>query len=297
MGLKVQKGPILKELTTLKLGGRAQALLTVKEEKHLDELPGLLEKLGGRPFVLGKGSNLLAADEELDLVLVSVSGAGEAKVVHEGVDFVRVEVPAGMALQRFLAWCVKAGLAGLEGLAGIPGTVGGAVAMNAGSWGFETGKAVVRVQLFSPCCGLRWMLKEDLVFGYRHFAPATLMGRDDYLLVTAVEFELARTQEAKVAADFKAWMQKKKDAQPLDKATAGCVFKNPDEVPAGKLLDQAGLKGVAVGGMAFSEKHANFMVNLGDGTSNQAMELIEKAREAVREKFNVDLALEVKVLP
>lgn len=297
MGLKVQKGPLLKELTTLRLGGRAQALLTVKEDKHLDELPRLIEKLGGRPFVLGKGSNILARDGELDLVLVRLNGSGEPEVAHEGVDSVRVRVPAGMALQRFLAWCVKAGLAGLEGLAGIPGTVGGAVAMNAGSWGFETGRRIVRVQLFSPCCGLRWVLKEDLVFGYRRFAPATLIGRDDYVLVTAAEFEFEKSEAAKVSSDFKGWMQKKKDTQPIDQATAGCVFKNPDEVPAGKLLDEAGLKGVVNGGMAFSEKHANFMVNLGDGTSSQALELIEKARRAVKVKFNVDLALEVKVVP
>lgn len=297
MGLKVQNGPLLKDLTTLKLGGRARALVTVKEEKHLDELPAVLERLGGKPFVIGKGSNILARDGELDLVLVRLNGSGDPEVVLESAESVRVRVPGGASLQRFLAWCVKRGLSGLEGLAGIPGSVGGAVAMNAGSFGCETGKAVSRVQLFSPCCGLRWALKEDLVFGYRHFAPATLIGRDDYFLVTAAEFDLRPATEAEVGAELKKWLDKKKSTQPLDQATAGCVFKNPDEAPAGKILEDAGLKGFRHGGMAFSELHANFMVNLGDGTSEQAVELIQKAKDVVRERFGVNLSLEVKVLP
>lgn len=297
MGLKVQNGPLLKELTTLKLGGRARALVSVKEEKHLDELPAVLERIGGRPFVIGKGSNLLAGDGELDLVLIGISGSGEPRVLHENLDTVRVRVSAGAALQRLVIWCVNRGLSGLEGLAGIPGTVGGAVAMNAGSWGFETGKSVARVQLFSPCCGLRWALKEDLVFGYRHFAPATLIGRDDYFLITAVEFDLKASSEGSAGVRFKEFLEKKKSTQPLDKATAGCVFKNPEAAPAGKLLDEAGFKGFRRGGMSFSEMHANFMVNLGDGTSSQAHELIGEAKRAVKEKFGVDLALEVKVVP
>jgi UDP-N-acetylmuramate dehydrogenase len=296
MGFKLQNGPLLKELTTLGLGGRALALATVGEEKHLEELPGAIERLGGRPFVIGKGSNLLVREGELDLVLIRMSGSGDPEVVYENGGSVRVRVPAGAALQRFLVWCVKRGFSGLESLAGIPGTVGGAVAMNAGSWGCETGDAAARVQLYGPCCGLRWMLKEDLVFEYRHFAPATVIGRDDYFLVTSVEFDLTKSSEAEVGAAHKKWLEKKKSSQPVAAATAGCVFKNPDAAPAGKLLDDAGMKGFMHGGMAFSELHANFMVNLGNGTSEQALELIEIAKTAVKDRFGVELALEVQVV-
>ena len=297
MGIKVQNAPLLKELTTLKLGGRALALASVKDAKNLEELPGLLERLGGSPMVLGKGSNILARDGELDLVLIKMSGGGEPDVMHESGGKVRVRVPAGMALQRFVIWCVKRGLSGLEGLAGIPGAVGGAVAMNAGSWGYETGNAVARVQLYSPCCGLRWVLKEDLAFGYRHFAPATLNGRGDYFLITAVEFDFNVAGKPSVSAEHKKWLEKKKSTQPIEAATAGCVFKNPEQAPAGKLLDDAGLKGFGIGGMSFSVMHANFMINNGEGNAAQAFELIDTAREKVREKFNVQLELEVKVAP
>jgi UDP-N-acetylmuramate dehydrogenase len=297
VGLSIKTGPSLAELTTLKLGGTAVAELVVTAEKQLDEVPEALERLGGRPVVLGRGSNVLAAEGDLDLTLIRFASDEKPEVIRENGETATVAAPAGMPLPRLLAWLKRRGLAGLENLAGIPGSVGGAVAMNAGSWGLEICERIVRVKMFSPCCGLRWMLREDLDFGYRRFSPSGVLGRDEYFLVTAVELETRISRENEVGAAMSEWLGKKKASQPIDAATAGCVFKNPEGgPPAGKLLDEAGFRGFRLGGMAFSELHANFMVNLGGGNSREAMELIEKAGSEVRERFGRDLSMEVKVL-
>lgn len=293
MGLKVLPGPRLSERTTLKLGGPALAEVQLGHHRDLDELPAVLEKAGGRPMVLGWGSNILAADTELPVVLLRVPEGGSPAVVHETADGVTVRADAGMRLPRLLAWCAKNGLSGMEGLSGIPGSVGGAVAMNAGSFGREMADLVSRVLLFSPCCGLRWVGREDVRMGYRLFAPRTF---DDYFIVLGVELTLVRGGRDEVGAAMAGCMDKKKATQPIAAASAGCVFKNPEGDAAGRLLQAAGFRGKALGGMAFSEVHANFLVNTGGGTAHEAFELIAQARDEVASRFGVGLELEVKVV-
>lgn len=299
MSLKLTEGPRLAELTTLGLGGRALAEVAVGDERDLDGLPAMLERLGGRAMVLGRGSNVLAADGDLGVVLVRPPDGGEPRLTDAKGDPVpgqpvRVRAPAGMALPRLLAWLRKRGLSGLEGLSGIPGTVGGAVAMNAGSYGHDIRRVLARVQLYCPCCGLFWAPREDVDMGYRRFAPRVV---DDYFLVTAMEVDLTQGEERDVAAAMDEAMAHKQATQPVTLATAGCVFKNPpDGPPAGKLLDEAGFKGLRLGGVGFSELHANFLVNIENGTASQAFELIEQARAAVAGRFGVELELEVRVV-
>jgi len=147
--------------------------------------------------------------------------------------------------------------------------------------------------VWSPESGLRRITPAEYRTGYRSFA---LRDRAEFFLVFEAELEMTKsTPEAAMAAYAEA-IEKKKAAQPLDKPSAGCIFKNPAGHGAGKLLDQAGLKGRRVGGMAFSEKHANFMINLGQGTATQALELIGAARQAVKGAFGLDLELEVRVV-
>ncbi len=299
MSLHLTEGPLLAQLTTLRLGGRALAEVAVGDDKDLDALPAMLERLGGRAVVLGRGSNILASDGDLPVVLVHPPAAGEPRLVDAKGDTVpgqtvRVRAQAGMGLPRLLNWLRGRGLSGLEGLAGIPGSVGGAVAMNAGSYGHDVRRVLARVQLYCPCCGLFWAPREELDMAYRHFAPRV---RDDYFLVTAMEVDLVQGETRDVGRAMDEALAHKKATQPVHLATAGCVFKNPpDGPPAGRLLDDAGFKGLRLGDVAFSDMHANFLVNLGGGTAAQAFELLEQARMTVAERFAVDLELEVKVL-
>lgn len=282
------------ERTTLKLGGPVLAEVVLEREDDIEALPELLRNLGGEPFVLGRGSNILAADRRLNLVLLRLKMFDAPAVVQEQEGLHTVRAAAGTSLPRLLGWLRARGLSGLEELAGIPGSVGGAVAMNAGSHGREMGQVLRRVLVWSPNQGAAWRGPGQWRTEYRRF-DAGVAGRPAMIL--AAEFWLKKTARDEVSAGMRRWFAQKNATQPLHAASAGCVFKNPaPEQPAGLLLERAGLRGYRVGGMAFSHRHANFLVNLGAGRAEQAFELMELARLRVRERFGLALETEVEVL-
>ncbi len=292
-------GPFLRERTTLRLGGQARAEAVVEREGDLAELAQVLADMDARPLILGRGSNILALDEDLPCVLVSMDfSAGPLIVEDRGAELV-VQVGSGHTLPGFLHWCAKNGCSGLEGLAGIPGSVGGAVAMNAGSYGCETADKLVGVKAFTPEHGLSLLCKSDWQAGYRHFAPCP-QGRavPDWFIIVGGRFLLQRGEPARIRQMMEENLRKKAATQPITAHSAGCVFKNPAiGVSAGKLLDEAGFKGLRRGGMMFSELHANFLVNTGNGNSEEAMALLSEARRAVYERTGHELQWEVKVYP
>lgn len=292
--MRIENGPRLSDLTTLRIGGRAIALVTLERREDLDLLPDTLARLGGRMVVLGRGSNLLAHDGELAVVLVHpafAAGPERAGMTDDGR--VRVRVDAGVPLPRLVGWSVREGLGDLTGLTGIPGLTGGAVAMNAGSYGRELGDVLLAVEVFSPSQGLHGLQRPALDVAYRHFA---VPGMEDALIVTAELALEAGQNAATLEAGMRAIMARKKATQPVTAASAGCVFKNPQGQSAGRLLDLAGYRGQRLGGMAFSEIHANFLVNLGNGTASEALELLGRAQEAVLRMHGVELFCEVKEL-
>ncbi|MEG6505962.1 UDP-N-acetylmuramate dehydrogenase [Nitratidesulfovibrio sp. 1201_IL3209] len=301
--LKVLDGPVLAHRTTLRLGGRALAEARAAGPGDLDGLPEALARLGGEPRMLGCGSNILADDGELPVVVVTLEDGGPfdaaPEVTGETEDGrVLVRVGAAQRLPRLVSRLSAWGLCGMEGLAGIPGAVGGAVAMNAGSYGCECGAALHSVSVFSPALGHVTLGRERFRYGYRHFEVLDAAGSplDGWFLVTSATFALTRCDSAVVHAAMRGNYLKKKATQPVLAHSAGCVFRNPStDNPAGKLLDAAGLKGHRIGGMAFSSMHANFMVNEGNGTAKEAFSLLQLARVAVSERFGIDLELEVKV--
>ena len=339
MAIRVLPGPRFAERTTLRLGGRARAEVSLAAPEDADGLVEALASRDARAFVLGWGSNLLAADHDLDLAVVSLE-PGQPRLADEpaccgaesGPDAVRVLAPGGMMLPRLVSWCAANGLSGLEPLAGIPGTVGGAVAMNAGSYGRETASLLTRLLVWDSVDGTRWIGPAQWRAGYRHFeilsaasraevtheagnvqgladqfrkelgleaqAPAgrqQASGERTWLALEA-ELTLRKADPKAVRAAVDQTLARKKASQPVSAATCGCVFKNPEGASAGKLLDELGFKGRSLGGMRFSPMHANFLVNEGGGTAHAALELIEQARQAVRAARGLELELEVRVL-
>lgn len=292
MALELIHTPLLRERTTLRLGGPALAEALARTEADLDQLGAALSRLGGRPLALGSGSNVLATDDPLGLVLVRPAN-GQAPQVERTAVGALVRAGAGFGLPRLLGLCQRLGLSGMEGLTGIPGRVGGAVAMNAGSYGTETSARLTRVRLWTPEGGLAWRQASQCAFGYRRFDAGLGSG---FSLIWEAEFALTADDPGAVRERMAQAYAKKRASQPVTAKTAGCVFKNPGPESAGRLLDQAGMRGKTLGGMAFSEKHANFLVNLGGGTATQALELLEMGRRAVRQRFGVSLELEVVVL-
>lgn len=297
MPLTLTRDVLLKERTTLRLGGPALAEAVVSCEAGLDELARVLPGLGGRPLALGAGSNLLAADTPHALVLVRAANNAPAQIFKQQDGTTLVRAGAGLRLPRLVGFCQRAGLTGLEGLTGVPGRIGGSVAMNAGSYGVELGARLSRVRIWTPETGLTWREARDCSFGYRHFDPR--MGASFWLIWEA-EFILLADKPFAIRKRMEENYARKKATQPVTAKSAGCVFKNPQGLPAGmgagRLLDEAGCKGKRLGGMAFSTVHANFLVNEGGGTAAEALELLEHGRAMVFDRFSLNLETEVVVL-
>lgn len=290
------RNPSLSAITTLGLGGTCSLELTVSSRDDLAAMDDRIRELGLPVYVVGRGSNIFGLDGSHEAVLVRPAFTdGPAVLGDETADGgVLVSCGAGISLPVLLAFLREKGLSGMEGLAGIPGTVGGAVSMNAGSFGTSTAESLDSVEIWSG--GRLVRLTPDVCeTGYRHFRPRGLAG--SFLVVSAV-FRLSRSTSQDVAAGMQHNFQMKKSRQPITARSAGCVFRNPAcGVSAGALLERAGFRGRRKGSVALSEQHANFLVNLGGGTSAEALALLEEARTAVRAMAGVELDFEVRFLP
>ena len=290
------RNPSLSAITTLGLGGTCSLELTVSSRDDLAAMDDRLRELGLPVYVVGRGSNIFGLDGSHEAVLVRPAFTdGPAVLGDETADGgVLVSCGAGISLPVLLAFLREKGLSGMEGLAGIPGTVGGAVAMNAGSFGTSTAESLDSVEIWSGGRLVR-LTPDACETGYRHFRPRGLAG--SFLVVSAV-FRLSRSTSQDVAAGMQHNFQMKKSRQPITARSAGCVFRNPAcGVSAGALLERAGFRGRRKGSVALSEQHANFLVNLGGGTAAEALALLEEARTAVRAMAGVELDFEVRFLP
>ena len=291
--MRVIPEPSLGERTSLKLGGKALAEVWMDKDQDWERLPDLVQHLGGKPLILGQGSNVLAADTDLPFVLIRQRGA-PSEFSRQSAGRGEALVHGGQTLAGLLVECRRRGLSGLEGLIGIPGTVGGAVAMNAGSYGCSFAERLIGVQVWTAENGLFWIEAGRLRTGYRFFDPG-LGGR--FWVATKVKLALTAGHTQTIHSTMREVYCRKKATQPILSRTCGCVFKNPDsEVSAGKLLDSCGMKGYRVGDMGFSERHANFLINHGQGRGADALELIAIARERCRDHSGFELELEVKCL-
>lgn len=306
-GIRINKAPSLAELTSIGLGGNALAEVLVEDAPALEQLPEVVRQLGGQPVALGRGSNILAREGELPLVLIRL-GAGftgaEPRLAREedGGAVGVFDVPAAMPLPALVGKLCRGGWPGLQGLAGIPGSVGGAVAMNAGSFGMDIKGCLEAVSVFSFRYGFFNRKVEELDIDYRHFAvpglPITQDDPEDFWLLTGALLKCRKhdaTGPAELLGELEEFRRRKAQTQPVGERSAGCVFKNHVLGPAGRLLEEAGFKGRGLGGMAFSSLHANFLVNTGGGRSAEAFELIAAARQAVKEHCGAELELEVRV--
>lgn len=285
--------PSLSDLTTLGLGGHARKLFVLESPKECETVEERLLSLEARPYVLGAGSNILAYDGELPLVLIRLSFQEEPAILGKMGEETLVSCPASYGLPKFLRFCAEHGLSGLEGLSGIPGSVGGAIAMNAGSFGSETCAHLFEVTLWADkrCVTLQ---RGEFSFGYRHFS--VLSGTKNFILLSAI-FLLTHGEKNDIFSRMNLNFLKKKSKQPLNERSAGCVFKNPPDAPsAGALLEEAGFRGKMHGKVGFSSVHANFLINRG-GSAECAMELLTEAEERVFASTGIRLEKEVKIIP
>ena len=235
--------------------------------------------------ILGRGTNLLVADQGVEGAVISTAGLQGVAIAGD-----TVTADCGVGLPRLVALAAERGLSGLERLAGIPGSLGGAIRMNAGAADGCIGDVVEDVLVITPGGDIATLDAAEIGFGYR------CSGLDGAIVVSAT-LSLHPSGRERVLRATKAHARRKKMTQPTGKGTAGCVFKNPPSGSAGGILDRLGLKGARAGGAKVSEKHANFIVNSGRASADDVMALIGRAREAVFRTLGIELDLEIEIWP
>jgi len=282
-------GISMKEHTTLGIGGRADAFMTPDDPLSMRNLISLFRKKGMPYVTLGRGSNLLVRDNGIDGAVLSLSTFNRIEVLKEGNSAVELFVEAGVPLQKLVNFCRDSGYSGIEGLTGIPGTVGGAIFGNAGSYGCEMKDLLVSVAIMDSDGRLERFKAGGLGFSYRH---SDIQKTD---VVLSANIRLRRDEKEPVAERTDRFFNEKKAAQPINERSAGCVFRNPDGSSAGRMIDEAGCKGMRTGDIEVSRLHANFFVNKGEGTAADYMALMDQVASTVHARFGVTLEPEIQV--
>ncbi|HTU03711.1 MAG TPA: UDP-N-acetylmuramate dehydrogenase, partial [Candidatus Sulfotelmatobacter sp.] len=271
--------------TTLRVGGAARLYAEPWAEDDLRVLLVEARKSAVPVFILGRGSNLIVPDEGVEGLVISLSQDSWAgfDILPDG----RVRAGAGLRLKNLCGLAAAAGLAGFEFLEGIPGSVGGALRMNAGAMGGWIFDIVDEVRLMSPEGAVSTLPRSSMNVDYRQCAELR-----EAIALSAVLRPLARSDAGAVGRKIDDYRRKRHETQPRE-PSAGCIFKNPPGASAGRLIEESGLKGARVGGAEVSRVHANFVVNRGDATSADILELVRRVRAGVRKAKGVDLEPEV----
>ncbi len=282
IGKYVENESIAKH-TTYRVGGVAKLFVYPKNQDKLIILLKFLKMKKIKYKILGNGSNTLFSDNEFDGVIIKLD-------CFDNIEYFRntVTAGAGVNLIKLSNQTVKKGLAGLEFATGIPGTVGGAIYMNAGAYKSDMGYITKRVKVLTPNLEVITMTNKELNFHYR---SSFLQSNKDYICLEAT-FSLRKNDKNVLLEIVEDRKKRRLESQPLEYPSAGSVFRNPDNMFAGKLIEDLGLKGHSIGGAKVSEKHANFIINYNHATGKDIKDLIELVKSSVKEKYNVDLKVE-----
>jgi len=285
-GTRIRAAMPLAELTSFRIGGPADLFVAVEDESELMHAKAAAYRASVPCFCLGAGTNLLVSDRGMRGLVVRL-GDGFGKIKIDGT---KVVAGAGAAFGTLVQTVVDRGLEGLEFGEGIPGSVGGGLVMNAGAFGGEIAKVVTLVHGVTEAGEAIALTKDDVKFAYRRTQLP------NHFVITRVDFELAHGDRERLATRVAELKSKRAARQPRGVPNAGSIFKNPPGNFAGKLLEGAGLKGTRLGGAAFSDQHANFIVNLGGAQAAEVRALIEMARNKVKEQSGVWLEPEVRLV-
>ncbi|KRQ87102.1 UDP-N-acetylenolpyruvoylglucosamine reductase [Caloramator mitchellensis] len=276
----------MKNHTSFKVGGPADILVIPENKEQLISAIRICNDQSVPFMIIGNGSNLLVKDGGIRGVVIKTSHLN--KVWAEGD---RIFAECGATLAKASAEALKNSLKGMEFASGIPGSVGGAIFMNAGAYGGEIKDIVEKVTAVDFNGNIINLSNEDLKFAYR-----SCIVQKEKLIVLEVEFKLSKGNYDEIKALMEDLNKRRSDKQPLNYPSAGSVFKRPEGYFAGKLIEDAGLKGISIGGAMVSEKHAGFIINYNNATADDVLKLIKKVQDVVLDKFGVKLETEVKIV-
>ncbi len=289
-GLKVKRSEPMARYTSMKTGGPADYFIEVETEQALERLLALLGRYGIAFYLLGNGSNVLVSDRGIPGAVLRLAGEFKSAEWREEAGSVRLRVGAAYGVTQLVREAARKGYAGLEFAEGIPGTVGGALVMNAGAYGSEIEKVVERVEgVTRQGQSVAWK-RAEMTFTYRdsHLPEGTV--------VTRVEMRLGKDEAVRVKSRVDELVRKRKSSQPMGFPNSGSMFRNPPGDFAGRLIEAAGLKGKRLGQSQISERHANFIVNLGGAKADDVRALMDLARSEVKRQFGIELVPEIRFI-
>lgn len=285
----VSTGEPLARFTTFGLGGCADIFVNVASLSDLKTLRETAWEAGVPVTPLGDGSNCLISDLGVRGIVIKLSGEFLVFTIQD----CEVDSGAGVGLSRLVAETARAGLAGLEVVYGVPGSVGGSVYMNAGTRYGWTSDTLIDAVSVRPDGREEVLSKDDLEMSYRH---TRLQDMNPAPIVARARFHLRKEDPSQIKARIAQMAKARQASQPLQNRSCGCMFTNPEGDSAGRVIDACGLKGLSVGDVRVSEKHANFFVTGNSARASDVRALARKVQEAVRKQAGIDLNLEVKLL-
>jgi UDP-N-acetylmuramate dehydrogenase len=290
VGLKLKVSQPLAPYTSMKIGGPADYFLEAENRAALIQTLRLLDRHAVSFCLLGRGSNVLVSDLGVRGAVLRLAGEFKRAAWREEGDRVLVTAGAAFPVTQLVREAARRGYSGLEFAEGIPGSVGGALVMNAGAYGSEMEKIVDRVEAVTERGEALSFDRQEMVFTYR----------DSHLprgiVVTAVGMRLQKGEAGQVSLKVRELVTRRKSSQPSGYPNSGSMFRNPPGDFAGRLIEAAGLKGKRIGGAQISERHANFIVNLGGAKAEDVNALMKLAQAEVKEKFGAELVPEVQFL-
>ncbi len=285
---KIRYNEPMKNHTTMKVGGPADILVIPETVEEIINVVKYAKENNIKLKVLGFGSNVVVEDEGIEGIVIKITNKLESIKIED--EYVTVSLGASMPKTAMLA--KKHSLTGFEFACGIPGTIGGGIRMNAGAYGSEISDVLVSAKFLDENLEVKELSKEQLEFGYRK----SLFGNNKKLIVLEGTFKLAKGDLNDITRKMKENQTARSTKQPLEYPNAGSIFKRPVGHFAGKLIQDAGMQGVSVGGAMVSTKHAGFIINTGDATSKDIHDLIKLIQKNIKEKFDVEIKTEVEFI-
>ena len=276
----------MRHFTSIKVGGPADSLLFPKDVDELRKIVRYAVRKNIPYLILGKGTNLVVRDKGIRGWVISLTRGMKKVRAEEEV----VEAEAGLSLQRLVQFSIQKKLTGLEPFFGIPGTVGGGLAMNAGAWGVELKDVVRSITLMKEDGELMERPRSRLKFSYRR------LDLSPSWIILKGRFQVKKGRKEEILARVRSYSEIRRRTQPLDYPSAGSIFKNPVEGPAGKWIEEAGLKGFKMGQAMVSDRHANFIINLGKATADEVIGLMDWVEKKIYQEKGISLEREVRVV-
>ena len=271
--------------TSFKIGGKAECYIKVSKAEEIKELIQMSKQSNIPLTIIGNGTNILVKDNGVKGIVAKIN------IKKVDINETIITVGAGNTLAEIAQILKQNELSGLEELSGIPGTIGGAIRMNAGAHGKEIKDIIINATVVDYEGNIKKLTNEEMQFEYRN----SIFSKEKYIIIEAqMQFEKGNKEEiAKKMQEYAEW---RKERQPLEYPNAGSTFKRGDGFITAALIDQCGLKGYAVGGAQISTKHAGFIINTGNATAKDVIELVEKTKEEVLKKFGKEIKLENEII-